>query len=156
SCAIFLMAKNGSVIPPNANGKPSVRSSLYNNFPTSSNASLDWKRSLASSPRLLLSKRLSPNCPKTQHNFFGKLRHGGVQSPRELREMSGRHTREQVMFGMIEHRIGEKVQPSPALCAAWLAGGTSVVDSPDSEESGQTFAREHRSDMPAQSSAVSQ
>jgi hypothetical protein len=93
---------------------------------------------------------------KTQHGSLGKLRHGSVQSPGVVTQMSGRHTREQVMFGVIEHVIREEVQPSPALGAAWLASGTAVVDGPDSEESGQTFAGEQGSDMPAQSSPVSQ
>ena len=83
-----------------------------------------------------------------QHLFSRNIRGDAIQSAREFRKVAGGHGREEVVFGVKEHGIGDSIQPRAPLRPAWLMSGATVVHGPYGEKSGQALASQHCPYMP--------
>ena len=80
--------------------------------------------------------------------FGANLRIHRIEAFRELVEMAGGHGGIEVMFGVKEHVVGKQIYPAAALGAGGEFGVIAVMmNGPDGEEAGETFANEHGGDM---------
>ena len=90
----------------------------------------------------------------TKHQVSAQFWKHCVESACKFVQVCGRHSRKEMMLGVIEHGIGEQVQPLPALGAAGFMRAAAVVDRPDGKKSGKTFAHKHGANVPAQCDPV--